>query len=151
MQHQISLKQMSCNASVPHKKERKENTKHKHIWLWLKIKLEELRGSCSMFPLTKVPFWNSGFLSHRHMTALSFMRDSWANGFADSSDSFDSFAWSPASAAASRRSAGTGHGLGRWGTNRYAHRKGFVQSQFRRKIMTTALATNKTSNPVVKW
>ena len=36
-------------------------------WLWLKIKEERLRGFWSMFPLTRVPFWNSGFLSHSQM------------------------------------------------------------------------------------
>ena len=31
------------------------------IWLWLKIKEDGLRGFWSMFPLTRVPFWNSVF------------------------------------------------------------------------------------------
>ena len=30
-------------------------------WLWLKITQEGLRGFWSVFPLTKVPFWNRFF------------------------------------------------------------------------------------------
>ena len=33
-------------------------------WVWLKIKQGGLRRFWSRFPLTRVPFWNSGFLSH---------------------------------------------------------------------------------------
>ena len=32
------------------------------IWLWLKTKQEGLRRFGSMFPRTRVPFWNCGFL-----------------------------------------------------------------------------------------
>ena len=31
------------------------------LWLWLKIKQEGLRGFWSMFPRTKVPFWDRFF------------------------------------------------------------------------------------------
>ena len=38
-------------------------------WVWLKITQEGLRRFWSIFPLTRVPFWNSGFLSSQ-MVAL---------------------------------------------------------------------------------
>ena len=45
------------------------------MWVWLKIKPEGLRRFWSMFPLTRVPFWNFGFLSHSHVGGWLFRGD----------------------------------------------------------------------------
>ena len=40
-----------------------------NIWVWLRIKRSEgqTAGFGPCFHLPRVPFWNSGFLSHSHM------------------------------------------------------------------------------------
>ena len=46
----------------------KEGSKLANNWQWLKIKELGLRRFWSMLPLARVPFWNSGFLSHSQFT-----------------------------------------------------------------------------------
>ena len=41
-------------------------------WVWLKFKQEGFRRFWSIFPLTRVPFWNSVFLRHSHMEQSEF-------------------------------------------------------------------------------
>ena len=44
------------------------------MWAWLKIEQEGLRRFWSIFPLSRVLFWNSGFLSHSHVDPRSWRR-----------------------------------------------------------------------------